>query len=393
MSVSRFLTTGKVNHFLADEEKNDVILIDDSDEETGEADSDLYMDGKKVVDKKEDAIFIDDSDDSDEEIGSDIKHIIVDNHFPPDIYNGLDINLIRERYYVNRFLLSHKTQNSRYLGRLLTDAENDLIDECYRKGIICKVLKEAYDKKYPDLHDSKQNKLKENEMAQKLAKNQIKQPAKNAHNIVIPFEQFCDLLPLEFESDTVINFFFNLITKRNKEKNESGVQMLRVWNFNSFFYTQLTEKTGAGQINYNLIQNWTKKCHKGDIFSYQMILIPIHLGIHWATGAINFKKRRFEYYDSLGKGEFISFIQNIRLYVDAEHLKKHGRSFDFNGWQDYTDPNCPQQVNNGTECGEFACRFAEYISREAAFNFSLADMTYFRRRHVLEIMQDRLLDA
>ena len=46
---------------------------------------------------------------------------------------------------------------------------------------------------------------------------------------------------------------------------------------------------------------------------------------------------------------------------------------------------------NGSDCGMFTCKFAEYISRRARLTFSQADMPYFRQRMVHEIVKDTLL--
>jgi len=50
----------------------------------------------------------------------------------------------------------------------------------------------------------------------------------------------------------------------------------------------------------------------------------------------------------------------------------------------------PQQ-KNGSDCGMFTCRFAEYASRRAAINFSQAQMPYYRQRTVFEICSMELL--
>ena len=52
--------------------------------------------------------------------------------------------------------------------------------------------------------------------------------------------------------------------------------------------------------------------------------------------------------------------------------------------------NIPQQLN-GSDCGMFVCKFAEFISRDAAFTFSQQDMPYFRKRMMWEIVKDTLL--
>lgn len=46
---------------------------------------------------------------------------------------------------------------------------------------------------------------------------------------------------------------------------------------------------------------------------------------------------------------------------------------------------------NGSDCGMFTCKFAEYLSRRAKFTFGQSDMPYFRRRMVYEISKNDLL--
>merc|ERR1719318_297181 len=46
---------------------------------------------------------------------------------------------------------------------------------------------------------------------------------------------------------------------------------------------------------------------------------------------------------------------------------------------------------NGSDCGMFTCKFAEYLSRRAKFTFSQRDMPYFRKRMVYEIVKNKLL--
>ncbi|VDK47313.1 unnamed protein product [Gongylonema pulchrum] len=46
---------------------------------------------------------------------------------------------------------------------------------------------------------------------------------------------------------------------------------------------------------------------------------------------------------------------------------------------------------NGSDCGMFACKFAEYASRRARISFSQEHMPYFRERMVYEICRQRLL--
>ena len=50
----------------------------------------------------------------------------------------------------------------------------------------------------------------------------------------------------------------------------------------------------------------------------------------------------------------------------------------------------PQQ-RNGSDCGVFMTRTADYLSRDGKLNFSQTNMTYFRRRMVYEILNRTLL--
>lgn len=87
-------------------------------------------------------------------------------------------------------------------------------------------------------------------------------------------------------NDEIINFYGELCMKRAREIPDAA----KIHIFNTFFYDRLSEK------GYSAISRWTKRI---DIFSQEFIIIPIHLGMHWVCGVINFTLKRFEYYDSL----------------------------------------------------------------------------------------------
>jgi Ulp1 family protease len=64
--------------------------------------------------------------------------------------------------------------------------------------------------------------------------------------------------------------------------------------FSTFFYKQLRD------IGYKTVRNWTTKKNRFDIFSLDRLIIPIHQdGVHWCCAAVNFGKKRIEFYDSM----------------------------------------------------------------------------------------------
>lgn len=50
-------------------------------------------------------------------------------------------------------------------------------------------------------------------------------------------------------------------------------------------------------IGHVAIKRWTKKI---DIFSFDLVLIPVHLGMHWCLATIDLKQKGVFYYDSMG---------------------------------------------------------------------------------------------
>ena len=87
-----------------------------------------------------------------------------------------------------------------------------------------------------------------------------------------------------------------------------------VYAFSTFFYPKLKD---GGHVS---VKRWTKKV---DIFNHSLILIPVHLGMHWCLATIEIKKKVIAYYDSLG-GNNIVCLRALADYVKEEHLDKKG---------------------------------------------------------------------
>ncbi|KAG8913284.1 Smt3-specific protease, partial [Tulasnella sp. 417] len=155
--------------------------------------------------------------------------------------------------------------------------------------------------------------------------------------------------------------------------------------FNTFFFPKL-ENEGYEKAR---LGKWTKTI---DIFSKDVILVPINLGnAHWTCAAINMKKKRVEYYDSMGS-QRPKVYQILRDYLEKEHKAKKSKPFNFDGWQDYWSEETPQQ-ENGYDCGMFICMFMEGLSRgeEAEdFVFGQSNMSYLRQRMLYEIGRGKL---
>lgn len=183
------------------------------------------------------------------------------------------------------------------------------------------------------------------------------------------------LAALNWLNDEVINFYMEMLKERGKLENYPAV-----YTFNTFFYPRLLSGGHAA------LKRWTRKV---DIFSHELIIVPVHLGVHWCLAAIDFRNKTLKYYDSMGSPNN-KCLQSLMKYLRDESLDKRKTAFDTSGWKTENVQKIPQQMN-GSDCGMFACTFAEYICRGAGITFTQQDMPYFRRKMVYEIYTCQLL--
>ncbi|XP_014259996.1 ubiquitin-like-specific protease ESD4 [Cimex lectularius] len=184
------------------------------------------------------------------------------------------------------------------------------------------------------------------------------------------------LTRLNWLNDEVINFYMELIIDRGKLKPNYPP----VHTFSTFFFPRLK------QSGYTGVRRWTRKV---DVFQKDMILVPIHLHVHWCMACIHLKKKTISFYDSMGSTD-PGVLSLLRDYIQSEHQDKKNAPFDTSDWTLTSVTNIPQQ-KNGSDCGVFACTFAEFLARDATFIFSQKDMPYFRRKMAYEILEGSLL--
>lgn len=194
-------------------------------------------------------------------------------------------------------------------------------------------------------------------------------------NIQITRRDIATLDGLNWLNDEVVNFYMNLLMERGQNDNYPSV-----YAFNTFFYPKIIKMGFSG------VKRWTKKV---DIFNHELLLVPVHLGMHWCLATINVKDKLISYYDSM-LGDNNQCLQELKKYLQDEHMDKKKTPLDLSGWKCVTLKDIPQQMN-GSDCGMFACKFSEYLSRRRPITFTQDHMPYFRRRMVYEIVTNRLL--
>ncbi|KAM6977103.1 sentrin-specific protease 1 [Aplochiton taeniatus] len=185
------------------------------------------------------------------------------------------------------------------------------------------------------------------------------------------------LSSLNWLNDEVINFYMNLLVERSKEP-----KLPSVHTFNTFFFPKLRS---AG---YPAVRRWTKKM---DIFSVDILLVPVHLGVHWCLSVVDIRKKSVTYFDSMG-GKNDEACMILLQYLRQESKDKKGKELDTSDWtlKSKRRNEIPQQMN-GSDCGMFTCKYAEYITKDKPITFTQKHMPYFRKRMVWEIIHRKLL--
>ncbi|XP_052758619.1 sentrin-specific protease 1-like isoform X2 [Galleria mellonella] len=181
---------------------------------------------------------------------------------------------------------------------------------------------------------------------------------------------------LNWLNDEVINFYMNLLMQRSEDRKD----LPKVYATNTFFYPKLMQSGQAG------LRRWTRKV---DIFAHDLMVVPVHLGVHWCLSLVDFQNKKISYLDSMGSSNQ-ACLDALMQYLRDEHQDKKGQPFDDKGWKAECLKNIPQQMN-GSDCGMFACTFAEFAARGAPYTFTQAHMPYLRRKAALEILGARLL--
>ncbi|KAM7043847.1 sentrin-specific protease 2 [Acridotheres tristis] len=198
-----------------------------------------------------------------------------------------------------------------------------------------------------------------------------------AFKLTVTREDISTLQPPGWLNDKIINFYMSLLVERSKKEGYPSV-----YAFNTFFYSKLSSTSHKG------VKKWTKGV---DIFEHDVILVPIHLRIHWTLLVVDLREKTIKYFDSLGeRGDHI--CKTVLKYLEEESREKRNIELTASEWTLHSmgTEEIPQQ-NNGSDCGVFTCKFADFISRDKPITFTAEHMPYFRRKMVWEIIHKQLL--
>ncbi|PWA17392.1 hypothetical protein CCH79_00011261 [Gambusia affinis] len=176
-----------------------------------------------------------------------------------------------------------------------------------------------------------------------------------------------DLLTLADEhwlNDQVMNMYGELIMESSNHK---------VHFLNSFFHRQLMTK------GYDGVRRWTKQV---DLFSKTLLLVPIHLEVHWCLVTADISAKKICLYDSQGHS-LQKVARNILKYLMSEAKEKKQASFQ-DGWTVSFVEEIPQQTNEN-DCGVFVLEYSRCLALSRPFQFSQQDIPNIRKRIYKEL--------
>ncbi|KAJ8338228.1 hypothetical protein SKAU_G00371940 [Synaphobranchus kaupii] len=186
---------------------------------------------------------------------------------------------------------------------------------------------------------------------------------------VLTMDDLSTLYGQNWLNDQVMNMYGDLVMDSVPDK---------VHFFNSFFYDKLRTK------GYDGVKRWTKNVN---IFQKDLLLIPIHLEVHWSLVCVDIPHRAITYFDSqrtLNR----RCPKHIAKYLQAEAVKKEQRDF-LTGWKGFFKMNVARQ-NNDSDCGAFVLQYCKCLALEQAFTFGQQDMPKLRRLMYKELCHCKL---
>lgn len=195
------------------------------------------------------------------------------------------------------------------------------------------------------------------------------------YNWCLQRKEIISLKGIHWVEDKIIDYYLMLIMIRAYKKNLPSVFCM-----NTKFY-QLYAKKG-----YESVKNWTKDI---DLFSFQLICIPVRRGNHWFLVVIDFITRVIKSYDTYN-GSHTKYLEKIRDYLGFESSDKKKKQL-----RTHLIPMYSYNIDRAiscSDCGVVICSVAEFITRECKVAFCQADLPYLRQKMIVEILTGDLLE-
>ncbi|KAM9719534.1 uncharacterized protein ACNS7B_020321 isoform 2-T3 [Menidia menidia] len=186
---------------------------------------------------------------------------------------------------------------------------------------------------------------------------------------ILTMEDLLTLANQNWLNDQVMNMYGELIMESSQQK---------IHFLNSFFHRQLMTK------GYDGVRRWTKQVN---LFSKSLLLVPVHLEVHWCLVTADIATKKICLYDSQGNA-LQKVGRNILKYLMTEAREKQQRAFE-EGWTVSFNENVPQQTNEN-DCGVFVLEYSRCLALSRPLQFSQNDIPKIRKRIYRELCECKL---
>ena len=154
------------------------------------------------------------------------------------------------------------------------------------------------------------------------------------------------LLPNGWINDEVINFYFQLLQKRDNALYQCiGYPKAKNFFFNSYFMNKLLDVGVSDKYNYSQVRKWTKQIN---IFTREKCFIPVNISLSpWTLIVIFMSTKKVIYYDSLPTRPTAenTYLQSVVTYLVQEGsegiMPTTANQTVYSDWEQVT-ASCPQ---------------------------------------------------
>jgi len=287
------------------------------------------------------------------EVNRNLEEIVIDD-------SEEDSDSEDEKYYDSREFVKKECD-------IIYDSESNLDEDLDESRETYADIDESFDSTSSSLTDEMRREVNE----------KFTTPASDlvtsAYNIDIRVADLMTLKGLNWLNDEVINFYLSMLIEKNSTE--------PAYAFSTFFYTRILEG------GHKAVARWTRKV---DLFSFSIVLIPIHLTMHWCLVCVDMIKQTITYLDSMG-GSNPQCLAAIKEYLQREHLVKKGLELSDDFFLLSEARDIPGQ-RNGSDCGLFVLLYSQaLLTGRSLANIDSRDTANTRLRVAWEIINQTIL--
>jgi hypothetical protein len=163
--------------------------------------------------------------------------------------------------------------------------------------------------------------------------------------------------------DRIIDLYLKIVASRRQEHN------LAIWAMNTRFLPMLLTS------GYDSVSEFTKTV---DLFSYDLILVPIKLTNHWFSAVIHLKKKMVFCHDPFGKRYCQTIFKILLRYLVAESLNRKKMPLDLSRFRFRGVQNLPIQEKSN-DSGVFMLKYADGLSTKVSRKIWPKDIPFYRQ--------------